>query len=72
MSIKNEGDIRMSNKVTIIGAGSVGSTVAYTLAVQGTVSEIVIIDIKKEKAEPETALPSLFHSSRQGLPELIE
>ena len=40
----------MNNKVTIIGAGSVGATVAYTLVVDSPVSEIVLIDIKKEKA----------------------
>lgn len=37
-------------KVTVIGAGSVGSTIAYTLAVQGTASEIVLVDINTEKA----------------------
>lgn len=40
-------------KVTVIGAGNVGATVAYTLAVEGVANEIVIIDIKKEKAEGE-------------------
>ena len=38
------------NKITIIGSGSVGSTVAYTLTVCGIASEIVIIDINNEKA----------------------
>ncbi len=38
------------NKITIIGAGSVGATVAYTLAIQGVASEIVLIDINKDKA----------------------
>ena len=37
-------------KVTIIGAGSVGSTIAYTLAVDGIASEIVMVDINEEKA----------------------
>ena len=32
-------------KVTIIGAGSVGSTIAYTLAVGGICTEIVMIDM---------------------------
>ncbi len=41
------------SKATIIGAGSVGSTVAYTMALNAIVSEIVIIDINKEKAEGE-------------------
>ena len=40
----------MGNKVTVIGAGSVGSTIAYTLAVQGQVSEIVMIDVNTKKA----------------------
>ena len=40
----------MGNKVTIIGAGSVGSTIAYTMVVKGIASEIVLIDINKEKA----------------------
>lgn len=40
----------MSRKVTIIGAGSVGSTITYTMAVNGLASELVLIDINKEKA----------------------
>ena len=43
----------MTNKVTIIGAGSVGATVAYTLVAQGTVSEIVLIDVNEAKAKGE-------------------
>ena len=43
----------MSNKVTIIGAGSVGSTIAYTMTVKGIASEIVLIDINHDKAEGE-------------------
>ena len=38
------------NKITIIGTGSVGSTIAYTLTVMGIASEIVMIDIDNEKA----------------------
>ena len=40
----------MSNKVTIIGAGSVGSTIAYTMVVNNIASEIVLIDINEPKA----------------------
>lgn len=40
----------MSNKVTIIGAGSVGSTIAFMMAVKGIAAEIVIIDINEKKA----------------------
>lgn len=43
----------MSSKITVIGAGSVGSTIAYTLSNQNVASEIVLIDINKEKAEGE-------------------
>ena len=43
----------MSSKITIIGAGSVGSTTAYTLAHDEIASEIVLIDINKEKVEGE-------------------
>lgn len=43
----------MSRKVTIIGAGSVGSTIAYTLSNDDVASEIVMIDVNKEKVEGE-------------------
>ncbi len=38
-------------KITVVGAGNVGSTLAYTLMLSGLVSEIVIIDINRDKAE---------------------
>lgn len=38
------------NKVTVIGTGNVGATIAYTLAVMGIASEIVLVDINHEKA----------------------
>ena len=38
------------NKVSIIGSGNVGATIAYTLAVTGLASEIVLIDINSGKA----------------------
>ena len=47
------GDKTMNNKITIIGAGSVGATVAYTLVATGSVSEIVLIDVNVEKAKGE-------------------
>ena len=49
-------------KVTIIGTGSVGSTIAYTLTVTGVASEIVMIDINGEKAIGEAL------DIRQGTP----
>ena len=50
------------NKVSIIGTGSVGSTIAYTLTVMGLASEIVMIDINNEKALGEAL------DIRQGIP----
>lgn len=49
-------------KIAIIGTGSVGSTIAYTLTVQGIASEIVLIDINNEKAIGEAL------DIRQGTP----
>lgn len=43
----------MSRKITIIGAGSVGSTIAYALSFTDIASEIVLIDVNKEKVEGE-------------------
>ncbi|MFA6264013.1 MAG: L-lactate dehydrogenase [Candidatus Babeliales bacterium] len=42
-----------SARVAIIGAGCVGSTTAYALMMSGTVSEIALIDVKKDKADGE-------------------
>ncbi|MBQ3073313.1 MAG: L-lactate dehydrogenase [Ruminococcus sp.] len=50
------------NKITVIGSGSVGSTIAYTLTVMGIASEIVMIDINQEKALGEAL------DIRQGVP----
>ena len=38
------------NKISIIGTGSVGATIAYSIAMLGMASEIVMIDINNEKA----------------------
>lgn len=38
------------SKISVIGAGSVGSTVANDLMIQGVASEIVLVDINKKKA----------------------
>ena len=40
-------------KISILGAGNVGATIAYTLTIFGTASEIVMVDINKEKAKGE-------------------
>ncbi|MBE5039677.1 L-lactate dehydrogenase [Ructibacterium gallinarum] len=38
-------------KITVIGAGNVGATIVYTMVLSGLVSEVVLIDINKDKAE---------------------
>ena len=38
------------SKITVIGAGSVGATVANDLMIQGVASEIILVDINKKKA----------------------
>lgn len=40
----------MRKKITILGAGNVGATIAYTLSLKGLCSEIVLIDINKNKS----------------------
>ena len=50
------------SKISIIGTGSVGSTIAYTLTVMGIASQIVLIDINHEKARGEAL------DIRQGTP----
>lgn len=37
-------------KITVIGAGSVGATIANDLMIQGLASEIVLVDVNKKKA----------------------
>lgn len=37
------------SKITIIGTGNVGATIAYTLSREVLASEVVLIDVKKEK-----------------------
>ena len=49
------------NKITIIGSGRVGSTIAYSLTCRGLASEIVIIDINGDRAMGEAL------DIRQGL-----
>ena len=44
---------RTAAKVTIVGTGFVGSTIAYTLVTAGTASEIVLIDVNNDRAEGE-------------------
>ncbi|EDM23693.1 malate dehydrogenase [Caminibacter mediatlanticus] len=41
----------MSNKVSIVGAGNVGSIVGYSLAMQGLAHEIVLVDRDPDRAK---------------------
>ena len=50
------------NKITVIGSGNVGSTIAYTLTIMGLASEIVMIDVNEEKSLGEAL------DIRQGIP----
>jgi L-lactate dehydrogenase len=43
----------MTSKITVVGAGHVGSTLAYSLAVSGLVREIVLVDADRGRAEGE-------------------
>ena len=52
----------MANKITIIGAGQVGSTIAFALTLKRLASEIVLIDIAKDRAMGEAM------DIRQGTP----
>jgi L-lactate dehydrogenase len=42
-----------SPKIAIVGAGFVGTTFAYSLLIHGLASQIVIIDVNKDRAEGE-------------------
>ena len=50
------------NKITVIGSGNVGSTIAYTLTIMGLASEIIMIDVNEEKSLGEAL------DIRQGVP----
>lgn len=61
-------------KVVVVGVGSVGSATAYTLLLSGIVSEIVLIDVNKDKAEGESmdlnhAAPSNTRSRAGDYPD---
>jgi L-lactate dehydrogenase len=43
----------VSGKVAVVGAGDVGATTAYALMDSGAVTDIVLVDIDREKAEGE-------------------
>lgn len=43
----------LKGKVVVIGAGNVGATVAYTTVLNNVASEVVLIDVNREKAKGE-------------------
>lgn len=52
----------MKTKITVIGAGNVGSTIAFMISVKHTADEVVIIDVNESKALGEAM------DIRQGAP----
>ncbi|OPY59327.1 MAG: L-lactate dehydrogenase [Pelotomaculum sp. PtaU1.Bin035] len=44
---------KSNRKIAVVGAGSVGASVAYALAVSGLASELVLVDVNFAKAEGE-------------------
>ena len=42
--------VQKKRKIAILGTGNVGATIAYTLTLSGICSEILLVDINKEKA----------------------
>ena len=57
------------SKITVIGAGSVGSTIANDLMVQGIASEIILIDVNKEKAFGEAL--DIYQGATFGSPAIV-
>ncbi|MBQ8823631.1 MAG: L-lactate dehydrogenase, partial [Ruminococcus sp.] len=45
--------VKKGKKVTVLGAGNVGATIAFTLALKGLCSELLLVDINKPKAKGE-------------------
>ena len=44
---------RKGRKISVLGTGNVGATIAYSLTISGLCSEIVLVDVNKAKAEGE-------------------
>ncbi|MDR1833091.1 MAG: L-lactate dehydrogenase [Propionibacteriaceae bacterium] len=44
---------RTAIKISVVGVGFVGSTIAYTLMMKGVASEIVLVDVNQRRAEGE-------------------
>ena len=50
-----------NRKITIIGAGNVGAATAYTLAIKGLATEIVLVDVNEAKAVGEAL--DIYHGT---------
>lgn len=48
-----EKHVKKGKKVTVLGAGNVGASIAFALAIKGLCSELLLIDINKPKAKGE-------------------
>lgn len=46
-----EKKLKKGKKVTVLGAGNVGASIAFALAIKGLCSELLLIDINKPKAK---------------------
>ncbi|MGN0632005.1 MAG: L-lactate dehydrogenase [Ruminococcus sp.] len=46
-------EVKKGKKVTILGAGNVGASIAFCMAIKGLCSEMVLVDINKPKAKGE-------------------
>ena len=57
------------NKVAIIGAGAVGTSIAYTLLIKRTVGEVALYDTNKDKVDAEVL--DLAHGSQFTSPSRI-
>ncbi len=59
----------MGNKVTIIGAGSVGATIANDMVVTGAATDVVLIDIDENKAFGEAM--DIYQGTSFGTPAKV-
>jgi len=59
----------MGNKITIIGAGSVGASIANDMVVTGTATDIVLIDIDENKAFGEAM--DIYQGTSFGTPAIV-
>ena len=55
--------VKKGKKVTVVGAGNVGASIAFTLAIKGLCSELLLVDINKPKAKGEAM--DIMHFVRQ-------